>query len=298
MTSSNALGEFLRARRAATRPETVGMPSGGRRRVPGLRRDEVAVLAGVSTDYYVRLEQGRERNPSDEVLGALGRVFGLDGDAMAHLRRLAGTRFGADLPPRIGSSLPGFSSPGGRVDAGEQVSAGVRRLLELWRDTPAIVQNRCADVLAYNRLAGAIHPGLARDRNLLRAFFLDADERGLFPQWEQSARTAVAWLRAEADPDSARLASLVGELTLKSRDFARLWAQHDVRAKSTGRKAFRHPVVGEFAVEYETFRLEDGSGQTLTVYHAEPGSPDADALALLASHTVTGRVELQPDPHR
>ncbi|WP_133878438.1 helix-turn-helix transcriptional regulator [Paractinoplanes brasiliensis] len=278
MTSSNALGDFLRARRAATRPEHVGMPAGGRRRVPGLRRDEVAVLAGMSTDYYVRLEQGRERNPSDEVLGALGRVFGLDGDGLAHLRRMAGPR-----------EQPSDTA---------QVSAGMRRLLELWRDTPALVQNRYGDVLAYNRLAGAIHPGLARDRNLLRLFFLDAEERALFPEWEQSARTAVAWLRADADPDSARLASLVGELTLKSPDFARLWARHDVRAKSTGRKLFRHPVVGEFAVDYETFRLEDGSGQTLTVYHAEPGSPDADALALLASHTVTGTVERQPDPHR
>lgn len=238
--------------------------------MPGLRREEVAVLAGMSTDYYVRLEQGRERNPSDEVLGALGRVFGLDGDAMAYLRRLAGAHH--------------------RTSDGERVSARTRRLLELWRDTPALVQNRYADVLAYNRLAGAIHPGLARDRNLLRSFFLDSDERDLFPQWEQAACTAVAWLRADADPDSVRLASLVGELTLKSHDFARLWARHDVRAKSTGRKAFRHPVVGEFAVDYETFRLEDGSGHTLTVYHAEPGGPDADALALLSSHAVTGRL--------
>ncbi|WFE26997.1 helix-turn-helix transcriptional regulator [Solwaraspora sp. WMMD791] len=229
MSSSNTLGDFLRTRRAGSRPDDFGMPSGGRRRVPGLRREEVAVLAGMSTDYYVRLERGRERNPSDEVLGALGRVFGLDGDGMAYLRRLA----------------------------------------------------------------GAIHPGLARDRNLLRSFFLDAGERDLFPQWEQAARTAVAWLRAEADPDSVRLASLVGELTLKSHDFARFWARHDVRARSTGRKTFRHPVVGEFAVDYETFRLEDGSGHTLTVYHAEPGGPDADALALLSSHAVTGRLPSQ-----
>ncbi|MBM2614299.1 helix-turn-helix domain-containing protein [Actinoplanes sp. LDG1-06] len=276
--SINALGDFLRARRAGMRPSDFGMPAGGRRRVPGLRRDEVAVLAGVSTDYYVRLEQGRERNPSDEVLGALGRVFGLDDDGMAHLRRLVGSR-----------ARPGESA--------ERVAPGMLRLLELWPNTPALVQNRYGDVLAWNRLAGAIHPALARDRNLLRAFFLDPDERLLFPEWEQSARTAVAWLRAEADPDSARLASLVGELTLKSREFARLWARHDVRAKSTGHKRFRHPVVGDFGVDYETFRLEDGSGQTLTVYHAAPGSPDADALALLASHAVTG-VERQPDPHR
>lgn len=276
MTRSNALGEFLRARRAATRPDTVGMPSGGRRRVPGLRRDEVAVLATMSTDYYVRLEQGRERNPSDEVLVALARVFGLDGDGLDHLRRLAGARH--------------------RLSDAGQVSAGTRRLLDLWRDTPALLQNSCADVLAYNRLAGAIHPSLARDRNLLRSFFLDPGERALFPQWEQSARVAVAWLRAEADPNSTSLAALVGELTLKSRDFARLWAHHDVRAKATGRKAFRHPIVGDFAVDYETFRLEDGSGHTLTVYHAEPGSPDADALALLASHTVTGQAERLPDP--
>ena len=267
MASSTALGEFLRARRAATRPDTVGIPSGGRRRVPGLRRDEVAVLANMSTDYYVRLEQGRERNPSDEVLAALARVFGLDGDGLDHLRRLTTARH--------------------RASDAEQVSAGTRRLLELWRDTPALVQNSCGEVLAYNRLAGAIHGSLARDRNLLRSFFLDPEERALFPQWEESARIAVAWLRAEADPNSTHLAALIGELTLKSRDFARLWARHDVRAKATGHKDFRHPVVGEFAIDYETFRLEDGSGHTLTVYHAEPGSSDADALALLASHAAS-----------
>ncbi|GAA1657425.1 helix-turn-helix transcriptional regulator [Actinoplanes couchii] len=272
----NALGDFLRARRAATRPGDVGMPSGGVRRVPGLRRDEVAVLAGMSTDYYVRLEQGRERNPSPEVLTALGRAFRLDGDALAHLRRLAATRH----PPR---------------DT-DHVSAGTRRLLDLWRDTPALVQNRCADVLAYNRLAGAIHPSLARDRNLLRSFFLDPAERALFPRWEESARIAVAWLRAEADPDSARLTTLVGELALKSPDFARLWAHHDVRVKATGQKTFRHPVVGDFAVDYETFRLEDGTGHTLTVYHAAPGSPDADALALLSMHGPEVVAEQGPQP--
>lgn len=269
--ASNALGDFLRGRRDQARPGDFGMPAGSRRRVPGLRRDEVAVLAGVSTDYYVRLEQGRERNPSAEVLGALGRVYGLDEDGMAHLRRLTASH-----------RFPGRSS--GET---ERVSAGMLRLLDLWRDTPAIVQNQYGDSLAYNQLAGAIHPGLARDRNLVRSTFLDPDQRALALEWESSARRAVAWLRAEADPDSARLACLVGELTLKSRDFARLWARHDVRVKSTGRKRFRHPVVGEFGVDYETFRLEDGSGQTLTVYHAAPGSPDADALALLASHAAT-----------
>jgi len=242
--SSNALGEFLRARRASTRPESVGLPSGGRRRVPGLRRDEVAVFANMSTDYYVRLEQGRERNPSDEILVALARVFGLDGDGLDHLRRLAETRH--------------------RLSDAEHVSAGTRRLLELWRDTPALVQNSCGEVLAYNRLAGAIHPSLTRDRNLLRAFFLDPEERALFPRWEESARIAVAWLRASADPNSTSLAALVGELTLKSRDLARLWANHDVRAKATGRKAFHHPIVGAFTVDYETFRLEDGSGRRRT----------------------------------
>src|SRR3569833_2936245 len=145
MTRSNALGEFLRARRAATRPDSVGMPSGGRRRVPGLHRDEVAVLANMSTDYYVRLEQGRERNPSDEVLVALARVFGLEGDGLEHLRRLTDARH--------------------RQSEAEQVSAGTRRLLDLWRETPALVQNTCGDALAYNQLAGAIHPSLARDRN-------------------------------------------------------------------------------------------------------------------------------------
>ncbi|WP_033338089.1 helix-turn-helix domain-containing protein [Catenuloplanes japonicus] len=262
----NLLGDFLRAHRSRVRPEEAGLPGGGRRRVPGLRRDEVAVLAGVSTDYYIRLEQGRERRPSAEVLAALGRVLRLDAAESAHLRRLATPRRDPEQPERVG--------------------AGLLRLLDVWRDTPAIVQDRYGDVLAANPLAVAIHPGVARRSNLIRVMFLEPDARTLFPDWEDLARQSVAWLRADADPAGPRLAALVGELTARSPDFARMWSRQDVRLRSTGRKRFAHPVVGAFTVDYETMRVGGGE-HTLTVYHTAPGSPDADALALLASHAVT-----------
>ncbi|MDR7275961.1 helix-turn-helix transcriptional regulator [Catenuloplanes atrovinosus] len=278
MPHANALGEFLRAHRERTSPADAGLPTGGRRRVPGLRRDEVAVLAGMSTDYYTRLEQGRERHPSAEILDAIARVLGLDTDATAHLHRLA-TRGTAPAP---------------RTAA--RISPGLRRLLETWQGTPVAVQNPYGDVLACTHLAAAIHPGMARDRNLLRALFLDPAERDLYPDWEEVARTAIAWIRAEADPASPRLAALVGELSVRSPEFARLWARHDVRAKASGRKRFRHPLVGEFTVGYESFR--GAGGQTVTFYHTAPDSPDADAITLLGGHadaepvpgvTVVGR---------
>ena len=271
MQTGNPLGDFLRARREHTAPGSVGLPVGGRRRVPGLRRDEVAVLAGVSTDYYVRLEQGRERHPSAEVINALGRVFSLDDDAVAHLQQLA-------RPQR----------PAGESD---HVDSSLIELLGRWHDTPAIVQNRYGDVLACTGLALAIHPSLARDRNLVRLLFLDPAEQALFPDWEEQAGRAVAWLRADADPGSSRLAALVGELTLKSPVFAQLWARHDVTVKSTGRKRFAHPVVGDFAVNFETFQVNGQVGQSLTVYHTTAGTSDADALTLLAAHSATARAD-------
>ncbi|MFV2022791.1 hypothetical protein [Micromonospora sp. LOL_023] len=169
------------------------------------------------------------------MINALGRVFGLDADALAHLHQLA--------------------RPQHRASESDHVGPGLIALLQRWHDTPAIVQNRYGDVLACTGLALAIHPSLTRDRNLVRLLFLDPAERALFPDWEEQARQGVAWLRADADPGSPRLAALVGELTLKSPDFVRLWARHDVRVKSAGRKRFAHPVVGEFAVNFETFQV-------------------------------------------
>ena len=267
------LAEFLRARRELASPADFGLPDVGRRRVRGLRREEVAMLAGVSTDYYVRLEQGRDRHPSEEILAALATVFGLDEDALTHMRQLAAPQRRRRRP----------------VAKPERVSPGLVRLLDQWSDQPVFVTSRFRDVLVSTPLMTALHPGLERDRNMTRALFLDPAERAIYPEWDKVAGDSVAWLRAGAgaDLDHPRLTELVGELVLKSDDFARLWARHDVRVKGAGRKHLRHPVVGELTLGYETFTVNASAGQTLTAYHAEPGTPDADALALLASHTAT-----------
>jgi transcriptional regulator with XRE-family HTH domain len=281
----SGLAEFLRARRELAQPADFGLPDAGRRRVRGLRREEVAMLAGVSTDYYVRLEQGRDQHPSEEILAALAKVFGLDEDALAHMRQLA--------------------APGRRLrrSAGkpERVSPGLGLLLRQWADQPVFVSSRFRDVLASTPLMVALHPGLERDRNLTRALFLDPAERDLYPDWEKVAGDSVAWLRAGAgvDLDHPRLTELVGELVLKSGDFARLWARHDIRVKGSGTKRFRHPVVGDMTLGYETFTVNASDGQTLTAYHAEPGTPDADALTLLASHVATlGKNRQHAEPER
>jgi transcriptional regulator with XRE-family HTH domain len=273
MDADSQLGEFLRARRELARPADLGLPDSGRRRVPGLRREEVAMLAGVSTDYYVRLEQGRERHPSDEVLTALAGVLGLDEDALAHLRQLAAPR------PRRRRAQP----------RPERASPGLLSLLGQWPDTPAFVMNRFRDVLACTALAAALHPGLDRDRNMVRLLFLDPAERDLYPEWDRVARDSVAWLRAAAGADLGhpRLTEVVGELTVKSPEFARLWSRHEVREKSSGAKRLVHPVTGEIALDFETFAVGARQGQSLTVYHAAPGSRAADALSLLASHAAT-----------
>ncbi|HSZ40779.1 MAG TPA: helix-turn-helix transcriptional regulator [Trebonia sp.] len=277
MDGDTRLAEFLRARRELAAPGDFGLPDAGRRRVRGLRREEVAMLAGVSTDYYVRLEQGRDRHPSEEIVLALGRVFGLDEDGLAHMRQLA-------LPGQRRRKTA--SKP-------ERAGQGLLRLLDQWADQPVFVASRFRDVLACTPLFAALHSGLASDHNLTRMLFLDPAERDLYPDWEQIARDSVAGLRAGAgaDLDHPRLTELVGELVLKSDDFARLWARHDVRFRPPGIKRFRHPVVGEFTLSYETFSVTASPGQQLTVYHTEPGSPDADALALLASHAATTAAE-------
>jgi transcriptional regulator with XRE-family HTH domain len=269
MDASNRLGEFLRARRALVRPEDVGLPDVGRRRVSGLRREELAMLAGVSVDYYVRIEQGRDTHPSAQVLDALARVLGLDDDAVAHLHDLA-----RPTPPR----RRGRSRP-------ERVRPGVLRLLERFDGVPAFVLGRRMDVLAYNALAGALMPALARERNMVRLVFLDPTARDAYPDWDVVAHETVATLRAAAgaDLDDPRLTELVGELSLKSDDFRRLWARHDVREKASGTKRILHPMVGELVLGYETLRVADAPGQLLIGYHAEPGSAAERALALLGT---------------
>ena len=265
----NRLGEFLRARRALVTPDDVGLPDLGRRRVAGLRREELALLAGVSVDYYVRLEQGRDTHPSEQVLDALARALCLDDDAVAHLHDLA-------------RPAPRRRRPRERP---ERVRPGVLRLLESWSAIPAFVLGRRMDVLAFNALAGMLHDGFATERNMVRLVFLDPAARDTFPDFDAVAQETVATLRAAAgaDLDDPRLAELVGELSLKSDEFRRLWARHEVREKASGVKRMLHPMVGELVLGDETLRVNDAPEQLVVGYHAEPGSASERALALLGA---------------
>jgi transcriptional regulator with XRE-family HTH domain len=274
MAGDNRIGQFLRARRERVRPEDVGLPDFGRRRVPGLRREELATLAGVSADYYVRLEQGRERHPSEQVIDALARALQLDDDATAHLHELA-----RPTPRRRRAAK-----------RTERVRPELLRLMETWGHTPAMVTGRHLDVLAANSLASALHGGFARGHNLVRSLFLDPAAHDRYPDWDQVAKETVAALRASVGPDldDPHLTDLVGELSLKSERFRSLWARHDVREKTHGTKRFVNPQVGELTLRYETFAVSGSSGQVLAVYHAEPGSPTEQALALLSSLAAEG----------
>jgi transcriptional regulator with XRE-family HTH domain len=267
MTSD--LGEYLRARRAATRPEDAGFPAGGRRRVAGLRREEVAVAAGMSADYYMRLEQGRETNPSPQVLDALGRVLGLDDDGRLHLFRLAG------LAP----------APASGSASSERADPELLALLDSWPQHPALVLGRAYDVLAANTLGRALFASAAHRGNLARMLFLDPAARTLWMDWPAAAAATVAGLRlAEgAAPDDARLRAVVAELTEASPEFARLRTTGDARAKRPVRKGFLHPEVGPLDLRASAFDVRAAPGQELVVYRAEAGSPSAEALALLGS---------------
>jgi transcriptional regulator with XRE-family HTH domain len=279
----NRLGEFLRARRELVRPDDAGLPAGhGRRRVPGLRREELALLAGVSSDYYVRLEQGRDRHPSEQVVDALARALQLDEDATAHLHELA-------RPPAPRRR---------RRPPAERVRPSLLRMLDAWPDSPAFIVGRRFDVLAANPLAGALVPTAARRGNLVRDLFLQAESRELYPEFDAVADATVASLRASAgsDVDDPLLIELVGELSVKSEHFRRLWARHDVRVKTNGHKRFNHPLVGELTTAYETFTVNGADGQQLIVYHAEPGSASERALRLLGTMLTNAAPERSTAP--
>ncbi|MEU8751165.1 helix-turn-helix domain-containing protein [Streptomyces chartreusis] len=268
------LSEFLRTRRARLKPEDVGLPDYGRhRRVPGLRREELAQLAGVSVAYYTRLEQGNGRNVSAEVLDAIARALRLSDAEHAHLTHLA--------KPKRHKKKP--------VARTEQVRPVLRQLLDTIDGVPAYITGRRSDILAWNGMAAAVFGDWselpAQERNWARLVFLRPEYRELFVEWDQKASDMVAFLRMDAGchPDDPRLSALVGELSVKSEEFRRLWAIHDVKEKSYGVKRLRHPLVGELTLNFESFRLTDGTEQTLITYHPEPGSPSAEALRLLAS---------------
>ncbi|MDG4826878.1 helix-turn-helix transcriptional regulator [Asanoa sp. WMMD1127] len=268
MESGNTLGDFLRAHRERITPEEVGLGRGvGVRRVPGLRREEVAMLAGISSDYYLRLEQGRDRHPSVQVLDALARVLRLDGDATAYLIRL--------------------SQPASRTAsraAAADVPESIRHLLDELT-SPAYVQTRWLDVLAANRMAVALSPNLVPGVNRLRAAFLDPAERTFHRDWPEAVAHVVAGLRADATghDDDPRLAALVGELSLKSEEFRQLWARHDVRRPAGRFSLMRHPEVGDLDLYADKLTIAGAEGLMLGVYHAEPGSESARSLALLGS---------------
>jgi transcriptional regulator with XRE-family HTH domain len=274
--------QFLTTRRAKITPDQAGVPLyGQRRRVPGLRREEVAQLAGLSTDYYTRLEKGNLRGASDSVLDGIARALQLDDAERAHLLDLARTaRASAGREPR-------------RRAQAQQVRPSVRHMLDAMTAAAAFVRNGRLDVLAINPLGRAFYTPLygaaAQPVNLARYCFLDPSAGDFYPDWENAADTTVAILRTEAgrDPYNRALTDLVGELATRSDAFRTRWAAHDVRLHHTGTKRFHHPVVGDLSVGFNATELPADPGLTLTVYTAEPGSESADKLALLASWAAT-----------
>jgi transcriptional regulator with XRE-family HTH domain len=281
MAADNLLGDFLKARRAQVAPTAAAEPTGGRRRVAGLRREELARLAGISEPYLVRLEQGVDRHPSPQVLRSLVRALQLDADAAAHLHALVAPDLGPDLAPDPDPDPDPDPAPPPRPE----VSAEVRRLLDAWTDRPAYVRDRCFDVLAANRQARALAPMYQPGRNLVREVFLDPAARRLFPDWGQVAAQTAAALRAEADPRDPRTARLVAELE-EDAEFRRLWTRHEARPVRDELKRFAHPVVGGLALRRQTLAVAGtGAGdgrQVIIVYQAPPGSPSEAALARLA----------------
>lgn len=251
MAAADGLGAFLRARRGCVQPADVGLAPGvGLRRTPGLRREELATLAGVSIDYYIRLEQGRETNPSGGILDALAAALLLDEDARAHLYALANRAARRSLPPR--------SAPG------RHVSSSIRLLVEAVRPWPGYVLSRTSDVLAANPEALLLFTGLAdwpaARRNTIRYVFLHAAAPELFADWDQAATSAVANLRRVVadDPGSADLTALVDELTAGSEEFARRWDRYDTTPRRGRQKTFHHPSVGTLTLQHEVLWLGDG----------------------------------------
>ena len=285
MNGKTQLGDFLQARRSQLRPADVGVRTyGERRRVPGLRREELALLAGVSASYYTRLEQGQSLSASAEVLDAIAGALRLNESERQYLHDLAkGDR----------------RRPRARRPAPERLTEATRQLLDMLGDVPAIVLGRRSDVLTWNRLGHALFaghlapnaPGLPAERpNMARLVFLDLHTRELYADWTRKARAVVGGLRlvAAQHPEDAALHSLVGELTAKSADFAAMWADHRVKATAVARYEMRHPLVGPLTVMHQT--LDNGSGEHVVVATAEADSPSRAALTLLAQLTAPGRV--------
>ncbi|KAB2340574.1 helix-turn-helix transcriptional regulator [Actinomadura rudentiformis] len=276
LPDSTTLGDFLRSRRNGLKPEELGIAHHGLRRVPGLRREELAQLAGVSPTYYTRLEQGQSHQASTSVLEALADALRLTDAERAHLHRLA--RPEPSRPRRSARTAP--------------VRPSTRRLLDSMENAAAVLTDHRTDVLAWNRLghlllAGHLDPE-APDRpsdrpNLTRMLFLDAHHRDLHPRWNQAATCAVAALRNAAGRHRGdrRLAGLIGELTMNSTEFATLWSKHSVGGHAYGERQLSHPEVGDITLDLETLTTPDGSGHRILIYSAPEGSPAQAALRLL-----------------
>jgi transcriptional regulator with XRE-family HTH domain len=282
--------DFLVTRRAKLTPEQAGLTHyGGNRRVPGLRREEVAMLAGVSADYYTRLEKGNLAGVSDSVLDAIAKALHLDEAERAYLFDLARAANASGRPSNRATQ---------RRRRPQQVRPAVQQILDSMSTTPAFVRNGRLDILGTNLLGRALYAPVfdsptrtsgVSPPNIARFGFLDPAARDFFPDFDESAATSVQLLRAEAgrDPHDRSLTELVGELSTRSEDFRTRWAAHDVRLHRSGAKRFRHPVVGELTLGFEAMELTADSGLTLTAYTAERGSPSAEALQLLASWAAT-----------
>jgi len=278
MDNRSEVRDFLTTRRARITPERAGLPAyGGNRRVSGLRREEVALLAGVSVDYYTRLERGNLGGVSEGVLESLARALQLDEAERAHLFDLA----------RAAGASP--ASARSRRRSAHQVRPGVQRILDALDGAPAYVRNGRLDVLAANRLGRAVFAPLfanaVRAPNIARFIFLDPASRDFYRHWDRLAADTVALLRAEAgrDPYDRDLTDLVGELSTRSETFRTWWAAHDVRLHRSGVKHLHHPVVGDLTLAYESMELTTDQGLRLNAYTAEPGSPSHEALTFLAS---------------
>jgi transcriptional regulator with XRE-family HTH domain len=269
------LGAFLKARRMELSPAQIGLPdSASRRRVEGLRREEVALLASISPDYYTRLEQGR-RQASEPVLDTLARVLRLDADERAYMFELSGKD--AARPRR-------------RIT--QKVQPQLQRLLDDLPTTPAVVLGRRTDILAWNPMAAALFTDFAqipeRKRNFVRLVFCEPAIRGLYPDWDWVAQTSLAQLRMEAarDPKDPRLAELVGELSLQDPDFRRWWGAHHVADQGTGTKVLEHPIAGQLTLDWSFLACTDDPDQQLITLTAEPGTPSHDGLRILASRAA------------
>jgi transcriptional regulator with XRE-family HTH domain len=281
--------DFLTTRRAKVRPDQVDVPTAGNRRVPGLRRAEVAMLAGISVEYYARLERGNLAGVSDAVLDAIAHALNLDDAERDHLFHLA----------RTANTSPAQRQR--RTPRTTAVRPGLQYTLDAITGGPALVRNGRLDIIAANTLGRALHvPAYASPRrpvNLARHCFLDRDSAGKFyPDWDNAADAIVAILRAEAgrDPYDKDLQDLIGELSTLSDDFRAKWGTHDVRRHATGEKHFNHPVVGRLDLLFESADLAADPEWKLLIYTAEPASPTADALTLLASWAATN--EQLPGP--